>query len=135
VNYDGWISVELRAGAARLEPTPQRELVVAAGEPVELTVTIAADRLSTLAEPLIVRDGEDRDEVEFTVELDSDVRALRSAPVEVRVGRGEAGRAAFRVVLSADELALRPWLWIRVSQQHNTLQSVELMAVESVEVG
>jgi hypothetical protein len=106
---------------------------VVADEPVELTVTIAADRLTGLAEPVIIRDGEDRDRVPFTIEVDSDMRALRQAPVDVVVGRGEAGRARFSLTLNAAEVALRPWLWIRIGQQRSTLQSIELMAVDAVE--
>jgi membrane protein YdbS with pleckstrin-like domain len=128
-NYDGWVSVELRSGGVEVTLSDERELPMVPGRPVEVSVTIAADRLAGLAERLDVHDGQDHDEVTFFVELDSDQRALRRGPVSVQTARGTAGRAQFWVELTAEELALRPWLWIRVSQEHHTLQSIELVAV------
>ena len=128
VNYDGWVSVEVLDDGRTLELSDARELAVTPGRRYELVVTIGPDRGASIAEPLVVSGGVEQPAVEFRVEIDSDLPALRHAPTPLVVTRtGAAGNVRFGLELS-EITDPPPWLWVRVMQGRRTLQNVELVA-------
>jgi hypothetical protein len=61
------------------------------------------------------------------VEVDSDRATLRHSPVQLRANLpdGTAERI-FAFDLTDAAPGATPWMWIRISQAHRTLQNVEL---------
>ncbi|GAA1646934.1 PH domain-containing protein [Catellatospora bangladeshensis] len=128
VNYDGWVSVEVYDGTDPVTASPDRRLLLDPDRVYDLIVTIGPSPASRLAEPLAVTGGVDESIVLFEVEVDSDRPALRHTARTVWVQGTERARIEFTLGPGQPPLWPPPWLWIRVSQQRRTLQSIELTA-------
>jgi hypothetical protein len=127
-NYDGWISIEvLDAYDNEVTIGRDRSVSLEPGSDYVLGVTIGPSPVTEVSEVLTVTGGVDRAVVEFTAEVDSDQRALRQSARTIEAGP-DGGYAAFPIRMPAAGFAEPPWLWVRVSQEHRLLQSVELTA-------
>jgi len=134
VNYDGWVGIEMVLGEVIVPIGADRSVALEPDRPYRLRVHLASDPHAAVREPLVVTGGIDREFAQFTVELDSDQRDLRRPAQTIAVGPA-GGMATFSLHTPPAGFADSPWLWVRVSQQHRLLQSVELIANVRVALG
>jgi membrane protein YdbS with pleckstrin-like domain len=127
VNYDGWVSVEIRGPDGPVAPSADRRVALGPNAPYELVVSIGTGPVAPIAEPLVVTGGVSSDVAVFEVELDSDQPSLRRRAVEIEATAFEGNHATFIIHGEPGNIDRPPWLWVRVSQRHRTLQNIELL--------
>lgn len=132
VNYDGWLTVDVRRDGESLPIGAGHEIELRPDSEYEVVAMIGRDQAPGLTVPLTISGGVEQQELDFFVELDSDRPALRQAGQVVRVQAAEGSASVrFPVALPA-QTDPPPWLWIRVEQQHRAIQNVELVALPTV---
>jgi hypothetical protein len=126
-NFDGHLSVALRAHGRPVPTDDEGRIVVTPGERYELSVEIGAGPgAGDDSVPVRIRGGEDAQVVRFDVSVDSDVRALRCPERAVGVARTGSDVVAIPLAIPPEVDPIAPWLWIRVAQQGRTIQNLEL---------
>ena len=134
VKYEGWVRVDVVNEDGRaVEINKDDEIMLSPPAHFEVRVTIGPQATGSLPVPqstgsrlvaLQISEGEESEFADFAVELDSDKRKWCHPPVQLRVGRKEPETAEFPLRL--EDAASTPWLWVRVTQQDRTVQSLEL---------
>ena len=134
VKYEGWVRVDVvNEDGHEAEINKDDEIMLSPPVHFEVRVTIGPQSTGSLPVPqstgsrlvaLQISEGEESEFADFGVELDSDKRELCHAPVQLHVGRKESATVGFPLRL--EDAASAPWLWVRVTQQGRTVQSLEL---------
>ena len=130
VKYNGWVGVDVvdERGRALKISQDDHEIVLSPERDYEVQVTIGPQSTGSLPSKLCILEGDAAPFVDFIVELDSDESALRQPPVQLHVGLEESAtaRIPLRIPPRSKDATAAPWLWVRVTQQRRTIQSMEL---------
>jgi len=134
VKYEGWVRVDVVDEDGRaVEINKDDEIMLSPPAHFEIRVTIGPQTTGSLSVPqstgsrlvaLQISEGEESEFADFAIELDSDKRKWCHAPVQLRVGHKKPETVEFP--LRVEDAASTPWLWMRVTQQDRTVQSLEL---------
>ncbi|WP_196279491.1 PH domain-containing protein [Catellatospora vulcania] len=128
VNFSGWLSVAVHGDGASVDPGEKRNIRIDPARGFQVAVTISPTPRSPIAEKVSVTDGETQPRVQFDLEIDSDHPTWRQSGRTVVIEHGGTRRVEFSIGPLSSPFQPPPWLWVRISQQRRTLQSIELAA-------